>query len=282
MAVAGLSRLSQLRRCLHLAVASQLDTQLTSFCSLPGGLSQLSALTSLSLVRYFDCVDAQALVHLTCLEHLYLAENPIMKSADGDWVYNLPTSLKNLVVSGDSSMVGGRARAAVKRGLFGRTVPCITGLSQLSSVCFQHIGTFRTQEWIDVSCLARLSGLRALELSACGLGRVPYAITSMSSLRWLCLGSNGLKMLPAGQYLQHLESLILVDNKFSSVPLEAVAAATALTHLAMAGNPLLWTPAQEAAVKYIRSFTCSMLLHCNSSVACPRAQTSSRQGACNL
>lgn len=103
--------------------------------------------------------------------------------------------------------------------------------------------------------MAGLSGLRSLELSAIGLSKVSDAIAGLSSLHWLCLGSNLLEVLPAGQYLHHLESLVLVDNKFSSVPVEPVAVTTALTHLAMGGNPLLWTSAQEAAVKHIKSFT---------------------------
>jgi Leucine-rich repeat (LRR) protein len=68
------------------------------------------------------------------------------------------------------------------------------------------------------------------------------------------LGNNKLKELPVGGYLKHLEDFILPDNRFSSVPVDALTAATALTRLTMAGNPLVRTAAQADAVKRLDMF----------------------------
>jgi Leucine-rich repeat (LRR) protein len=100
--------------------------------------------------------------------------------------------------------------------------------------------------------LAGLTCLRGLDLSACGLRRVPDAILGLSSLTNLCLRSNRLKGLPVGPYLHNLTVLVLVNNKFACVPLEAVQAATGLTCLSMGGNPLELTAAEAEAVKLIK------------------------------
>jgi hypothetical protein len=76
----------------------------------------------------------------------------------------------------------------------------------------------------------------------------------LSSLRWLCLGGNRLRSLPVGRYLGQLVNLVVVDNRFCSVPLEVVAAATALTRLHMGGNPLVWTASQAEGVKHLLRF----------------------------
>jgi Leucine-rich repeat (LRR) protein len=146
-------------------------------------------------------------------------------------------------------MTGGRAINREGRRI--RSVPCITGLSQLESVSFQYLGGFRACEWTGRSCLALLTGLRYLDMSACGLRAVPVAMLGLSSLQLLCLGSNKLVELPVGEYLQRLTTLMLPNNRFPNVPVEALAAATALRHLTMAGNPLVWTSAQAEAVKHL-------------------------------
>jgi Leucine-rich repeat (LRR) protein len=250
MVLAGILQLRFLKD-MHVRVGEFKDDRVTSFCSLPEQLSQLSGLTRLSLVRYHDNVDTQALLHLTSLVHLHLGENPI-RDRGADWVYHMPASVTHLKVTGDISMVAGRAaypRASPMRG-----VPCITGLRQLERVSFQYLIGFRESEWDRRSCLAGLSRLRGLEISACGLRKFPEAILDLSSLRSLCLGNNELKDLPVGEYLKHLEELILADNKFSSVPVDALTAATALTRLTMPGNPLVWNAAQAEAVKRLDNF----------------------------
>jgi hypothetical protein len=133
----------------------------------------------------------------------------------------------------------------------GRVVPCITDLTGLYWVSLTYLTGFRVHEW-GLSRLAGLSHLRVLEIAACALNWLPAAIAGLSGLTWLGLRSNKLKVLPAGQYLHQLQVLDIVDNKFSTLPMEAIRAATALTRLAVEGNPLVWTPAQEEAVKHIR------------------------------
>jgi Leucine-rich repeat (LRR) protein len=247
---AGILELSHLQD-LTLIAGELNDHQVTSYCSLPEGISRLSALTQLFLDRYHDHVDTRALLHLTSLVHLHLGENPI-RNHGADWVHNLPTSLTDLKVTGNVTTSTGRPiypKAGHVRG-----VPCITGLGQLETVSFQYLVGFRECEWNQRSCLAQLSGLRALEISGCGLTKVPEAVIGLSSLHSLCFGNNKLKKLPVGEYLKHLEDLILPDNRFSSVPLDALAAATALTHLKMVGNPLVWTAAQAEAVEHLERF----------------------------
>jgi Leucine-rich repeat (LRR) protein len=241
----------RLLKNLTLTVGKDSNDQVTSFCSLPEGLSRLSALTLLFLVRFHNDVDTRALLHLTLLTHLYLGENPI-KDGAADWQHNLPTSLKRLEVKGDTSMVAGRSLYPKARRMWG--VPCITGLRELERVRFQYLVGFREWEWAHRSCLAGLSRLRGIEMSACGLRKLPEAILGLSSLQSLCLGNNKLKELPVGEYLKHLEDLILPDNRFPSVPVDALTVATALTRLTMAGNPLVWTAAQAEAVKRLDLF----------------------------
>ncbi len=246
---AGLLQLRFLQH-LGLAVHSPVDGQQTSLCTLPNELSRLSALITLSLWRYCNHLEPHSLLHLTRLRLLSLYDNPAKDPADAEWVHNLPSSLKHLTVSGHLPAVG-RPRTG---GRPGGTVPCITGLSQLEKVSFRYLQGFRVAEWNATSCLAGLSCLRGLDLSACGLRRVPDAIVGFSSLTNLCLRSNRLKGLPVGPYLHYLKELILVDNKFHSVPLEAVQAAPALTCLSMGGNPLVVTAAEAEAVKHIKVF----------------------------
>jgi hypothetical protein len=249
MADAGLLQLRFLQH-LRLAVSSARDCQRTSFCTVPNGLSQLSTLHSLSLGRYCNHIEAEALLHLTGLQRLYMYDNPAKDPADAEWLHHLPSSLKHLTVSGAFPIVGKPPRGA--RPV--ETVPCITGLSQLEKVSLRYLKGFRIGEWNAASCLAGLSCLRDLDLSACGVRQVPVAIVGLQSLTKLCLRSNRLQVLPVGPYLQHLKELNLVDNKFACVPLEAVQAATALTCLSMGGNPLVLTAAEAEAVKHIKVF----------------------------
>jgi Leucine-rich repeat (LRR) protein len=83
---------------------------------------------------------------------------------------------------------------------------------------------------------------------------VPNAVLGLSRLRWLCLGGNHLERLPVGRYLETLERLVLVDNRFSDVPVEALSLATALTCLTMGGNPSSWTAPEAEFVKRIPTF----------------------------
>jgi hypothetical protein len=69
MLAAGIVQL-RLLRMLTLAIDDVEDKPLRSYCSLPDGLSGLSSLTYLSLMRYCDHVETQALLFLTSLEHL--------------------------------------------------------------------------------------------------------------------------------------------------------------------------------------------------------------------
>ncbi len=240
---------------LQLFVRPTGENQLTSFCSLPSSFSRLSALTSLSFEGYYDHVDSQALRHLTTLQDLYLAENPTKSLADEIWVHHLPPSLDTLTVSGDSSLLGGVAMGLNKRTRPVFTVPCITGLTGLSWLSFQFVRGLRPSEWDSMFCLEGLSRLVVLGLARCGLTEVPAAVLGLPCLQSLCLASNRLEHLPEGPYLRHLGNLVLVKNKFSTVPLEAIAAATALTRLLMGQNPLVWTPAQGRAIKHIKYFT---------------------------
>jgi Leucine-rich repeat (LRR) protein len=250
MVPAGILQLRFLQD-LAINVGEDSNGQVTSFCSLPEGFSRLSALTRLFLDRFHDHVDTRALLYLTLPTHLFLGENPI-KGRAADWEHNLPTSLRRLEVTGDTSMVAGRTIYTKARHM--RGVPCITGLMELERVRFQYLVGFREWEWDRRSCLAGLSRLRGIEISACGLRKFPDAIIGLSSLTSLCLGNNKLKKAPVGEYLKQLEELILPDNRFSSVPVDALTAATALTRLTMAGNPLVWTAAQADAVKRLDMF----------------------------
>jgi Leucine-rich repeat (LRR) protein len=252
--IAGLLGLRRLRS-LYLSVRSENVLPRKSFCTLPEAFSRLSALTSLVLERYFLAVETRALLHLPSLQRLALVENPLRDPTKVSWVRHLPSSLRNLEVTGNSWMSAGIDYGKGRRAWPIRTVPWISGLSHITRVSFQLLRGFTPCEWGDNLRFAGLTELRTLELSACGLREVPDAVVSLSRLRCLCLGGNKLEQLPMGQYLQKIEDLILVDNKFSTLPLEAVAAATSLTRLTMGGNPLAWTAAQAGAVSHLKKFT---------------------------
>jgi hypothetical protein len=83
-------------------------------------------------------VEQHALLHLTRLQLLSLYGNPAKESADAEWVFNLPSSLKHLTVRGDLPIVG-RPRAGARPV---GTVPCITGLTQLEKVSFEYLQGF--------------------------------------------------------------------------------------------------------------------------------------------
>jgi Leucine-rich repeat (LRR) protein len=199
-------------------------------------------------------METRALLQLSALRQLILSENPTMDRTAADWIYNLPTSLDALSVTGNSDMTGGIVYGRRRRLRHVRSVPCITQLTRLTWLSFQLLRGLRPVEWNQTTCLGGLRNLTHLEISACGLKGVPDAVVGLSSLRWLCLGGNRLRSLPVGTYLGKLINLVLVDNKFCSVPLEAVAAATVLTRLHMGGNPLVWTPPQEEGVKHLLRF----------------------------
>jgi hypothetical protein len=90
---AGLLQLQSLKH-LRLEVRVTGNSQQTSFCTVPNGLSRLSALTSLSLEIYYDHMESDALLHLTRLVDLYLHNNPTKDRADVGWVHRLPLSLR--------------------------------------------------------------------------------------------------------------------------------------------------------------------------------------------
>jgi hypothetical protein len=205
-------------------------------------------------VRYFDHVETCALQHLTSLRELELIENPTRDPSSADWVLCLPPSLIFLTVSGDASISGGISYAQRRRVQPLRTVPRILGLDRLVLLCFRGLRGFRVSEWNATSCLMGLSNLQSLEMSMCGLLYVPQAVVGLSGLRRLCLGGNKIESLPLGRYLHIIDTLLLVDNMFSNVPLEALSAATTLTCLTMGGNPLAWTHVQEEFVKRIKRF----------------------------
>jgi hypothetical protein len=250
---AGLLGLHRLR-FLYLSVRPDNVLPRNSFCTLPEALSRLSALTSLSLEMYFHHVETRALLHLTSLQRLALVENPVRDPTKAAWARHLPSSIRGLTMTGNSWMSGGIDYGKGRRFRPIRSVPWISGLTQVTRVSFQLLRGFTPREWGDNLRFTGLTQLHTLELSACGLREVPDAVVGLSGLRCLCLGGNKLEKLPMGKFLQELEMLILVDNRFSTVPLEAVAAATCLTCLTMGGNPLAWTAAQAEAVKHIKKF----------------------------
>jgi hypothetical protein len=225
---------------------------LKSYCSLPATFSRLSALTWLSLERYCDNVETHALLHLTALKYLSFVENPTCAASNADWIHHLPPSLAGLEVISRNNLHEWLIHYVIGREApLLRTVPCITRLTQLTYLSCTLLKGFRAGEWTDKLSFAGLTDLRSLDLYNCRLKVVPDAILGLSGLRWLSLESNRLKLLPVGPYLAHLENLSLAGNEFSSVPAEALVAATALTSLCLEGNPLAWAADQQEAVEHI-------------------------------
>jgi Leucine-rich repeat (LRR) protein len=244
---AGLLTLGNLKR-LDLGSATR-----TSFCSLPAALSQLSALTRLSLQRYCDHVHKHALLHLTALKLLSLAENPTEATAGVAWLYNLPRSLKGLeVISREYELGGPALRQMIQDPDNHRTAPCVRHLSQLTYLSFSTIKGMRAAGWQEPGMLVRVTNLCVLDLYGCRIRQVPEAILNLSTLQWLALELNTLKILPVAPYLHNLKSLSLASNRFSKLPFQALNAATALTCLSLEDNYLRWTVEERAAVAHIR------------------------------
>jgi Leucine-rich repeat (LRR) protein len=240
---------------MSLSVSASAAELQTSFCTLPAAFSQLSSLTVLTLRRYIHHIEPHALLHLTSLRFLALVENPTKDARDADWIYYLPPTLPRLVVTGNDFIRGGIDYGSRTQVQPLSIVPCIFRLNNITRIVFQHLQGFPPIEWNEKLYSMGLNSLRCLELSLCGLEVVPEALVGLSTLDSLCLGGNKLETLPVGPYLKNLKKLILVNNNFSSLPVEALNAATALTCLAIGGNPLTWPAAEAEVVNRIMVFT---------------------------
>ncbi len=199
-------------------------------------------------------METRALLHLTCLRSLTLLKNPIRDPMRADWLLHFPSSVEYLYMRGDGPM---QESHAAPTGWVQpiRSVPRISGLDRISRISFESLTGFHLSEWDNMSCFTRLGKLSSLSMSACGLEILPNAIVGLPSLRRLFLRGNKLDRMPMGPYLHKLEKLVIRDNNFSSVPMEVVGAATALTCLSMGANPVAWTAAEVEFVKRIKTFT---------------------------
>jgi Leucine-rich repeat (LRR) protein len=223
------------------------DNQLEKF---PNSLGKLTALETLNLVNN-HLTDLQGIGSLTALKHISITKNRLE---------NLPEEFSQLTLLEDLYIIDNPLI---------ELSPSIGQLTNLKTLVLinlklkqlpDSIGNLERLEKLHLtktpltSLPSTIGNLKELEQfyfsvafhelgnPSCGLKEIPSEIGSLTSLKWLSLGSHQLTQLPdsIGQ-LTNLTHLNLQGNKLSVIP-ETIGQLTNLIHLNLQGNKLSVIP----------------------------------------
>ncbi|KAI4890073.1 hypothetical protein NFI96_025080, partial [Prochilodus magdalenae] len=212
----------------ELPEVESLKLELISNVTVPGTVTQLTALQELSLIH------CSARLHLPALTHLREKLKVLRLNFESldqipMWMYTLQ-NLEELHISGPLSSELSRGssldtlrelrklRVLTLRSKLTKIPSAVADVAgQLLRLCMHNDGS-RLQAF---STLKKLVNLATLELTACELERLPSAVFSLTSLQELDLRENKLTTMEEILSLQHcrrLSTLKLWHNSITSVP----------------------------------------------------------------
>uniref|UniRef100_A0A671T689 Volume-regulated anion channel subunit LRRC8C-like n=1 Tax=Sinocyclocheilus anshuiensis TaxID=1608454 RepID=A0A671T689_9TELE len=268
----------------EISEVESLKLELISNVTVPGTVSQLTALQEIVLIH------SPAKLQLAALSHLRENLKVLRLGFEGPeqvplWMYTLQ-SLEELHLSGALSAELSRSpaldslrdlknlRVLTLRCKLTKIPPSIVDVSsQLQRLCVHNEGT-RLQVY---NSLKKLVNLSALELTGCGLERIPSAVFSLSLLQELDLRENRLSTVEEILSLQHcrrltvlrlrhndiscvaehisklraLETLDLSWNKIRSLP-PRLCYCTKLRHLDLSHNQLASLPSEIGVLQCLQ------------------------------
>ncbi|KAK2888708.1 hypothetical protein Q8A67_014083 [Cirrhinus molitorella] len=231
----------------EISEVESLKLEMISNVTIPGTVTQLTDLQELALIHSPAKLQLAALNHLReSLKVLRLAfESPDQVPL---WMYTLQ-SLEELHLSGslsgelslDTLRELKNLRVLTLRGKLTKIPPAVVDVSgRLLRLCVHNEGT-RLQVF---SSLKKLVNLAVLELTGCGLERIPSAVFSLSHLQELDLRENRLTTVEEILSLQHcrrLTALKLWHNDISYIP-EHIGKLRALETLDVSWNKIRRLP----------------------------------------
>ncbi|XP_048056049.1 volume-regulated anion channel subunit LRRC8E [Megalobrama amblycephala] len=235
----------------EISEVESLKLEMISNVTVPGTIMQLTALQEIALIH------SPAKLQLAALNHLRENLKVLRLTFEGPdqvplWMYTLQ-NLEELHLSGplnnelsrnpslDTLRELKNLRVLTLRSKLTKIPPSIVDVSnQLLRLCIHNEGT-RLQVF---NSLKKLVNLAALELTGCGLERIPSAVFSLSHLQELDLRENRLTTVEEILSLQHcrrLTTLKLWHNDISYIP-EHVSKLRALEMLDASWNKICVLP----------------------------------------
>ena len=219
---------------------------------LDASLSKLRLLTALRL--HCECSRvSEDMIHRSCIAAEVISSFTLLQSLDLRCVFDRIPHQLSLLLNLQCLTIGDRARA---KDLPNFSVqPSFSRCTKLTALCLNSFSIPREADWLGtMSALAGLPSLSNIELeevdlnsiaadrwafpscqtnldiACCELKTFPKAIVSQTSIRSLSLSANYLADLPAGPYLEHLTTLNITSNSFTSF-LDSLSVASSLKAL---------------------------------------------------